>query len=415
MKPCVLFSDKAFENTFQNLLQTLPPEPEHENRRGRKPQDRKLLLSIIVEKLKTGKPWSAYGGRGNAANSLFQGLSDEGHLQALWWIISRAPEAYGFCPKVLWAATTWLIKENHINGPAQNWLGEAFVLPKPLKPEVYGPKQEKPCLPAIWKCDDNLWRRIKPFIEEAFPENSKGRTRIPMRRVINALIYQVRTGVQWKALPREFGHYSTIHRWKTRFEEAGVFDRIMAILLAEADTMNLIDWSVQALDCSYAKARNGGDERGQNPVDRAKSGTKRSILSDSTGLPLAIHIAGANIHDSQLVADTIARRVIHPTGITPTLLLDRGYRGATVKKVVESYGYEYKAPSLNKDNPYHILDEEFTMDDNRQRAAVEWTHAWHQQFRGVHTRTNTKASNYRANCVIASIVLIWTRITRRLN
>lgn len=187
----------------------------------------------------------------------------------------------------------------------------------------------------------------------------------------------------------------------------------MALMLAEADNLNLIDWSIQALDGSYAKARKGGDCVGQNPTDRGKSGSKRSVLSDSTGIPLAIHVAGANVHDSQLVADTLARRFIHPVNIAPTLLLDRGYGGETVKKVVESYCYDYKAPALRKSNPYHILDQEYTQDDNRKRAAVEWTHSWHQNYRAVLTRYATKASNYRADCVLASIVFVWGRVIEK--
>lgn len=45
-----------------------------------------------------------------------------------------------------------------------------------------------------------------------------------------------------------------------------------------------------------AKARFGGDETGPNPTDRAKPGTKRSLLVEADGRPLAVVIGGANIH-----------------------------------------------------------------------------------------------------------------------
>lgn len=261
-------------------------------------------------------------------------------------------------------------------------------------------------------------QRINPILEEAFPltdEIGRGRPRLPMSKVFNGLLFQIRTGIQWEQMPERFGHYSTIHRWKTKMHRAGVFYKIMALFILEADSLGLIDWSVQALDGSYAKARLGGDGIGQNPTDRAKSGIKRSVLSDSTGMPLAVFVAGANIHDSLLVEQNLAAWV-KPKNYTGTqvLLLDRGYRGQTVKNTVESHGYEYRAPALNKDNPYHILDQEYTLDDNRQRAAIEWSHSYMQQYRTVMTRFSRKARNYEADCQFACFMIAYGRILDKL-
>ena len=58
------------------------------------------------------------------------------------------------------------------------------------------------------------------------------------------------------------------------------------------------------------KAPLGGGATGPNPTDRGKSGTKRSQLCEGHGLPLAIAVDGANIHDTRLVAPTLDAIVI---------------------------------------------------------------------------------------------------------
>ena len=53
------------------------------------------------------------------------------------------------------------------------------------------------------------------------------------------------------------------------------------------------------------KAPSGGEKTGPNPTDRGKGGTKRSTLTDATGLPLAVAVAGANRHDMKLTQATL--------------------------------------------------------------------------------------------------------------
>ena len=68
-----------------------------------------------------------------------------------------------------------------------------------------------------------------------------------------------------------------------RFQEwrkAGVFKRMWIDGLLEYDKKTGIDWEWQAMDGVITKAPLGGKKTGPNPTDRAKSGTKRSLLVD---------------------------------------------------------------------------------------------------------------------------------------
>jgi len=61
-------------------------------------------------------------------------------------------------------------------------------------------------LPTIWEVSDDLWERIEPILEEAWPRRSgPGRRHIDWRKCLNGIIYHMRTGCQWNALPKQFG------------------------------------------------------------------------------------------------------------------------------------------------------------------------------------------------------------------
>ncbi len=64
---------------------------------------------------------------------------------------------------------------------------------------------------------------------------------------------------------------------------------------------------------AMVKAPLGGEATGANPTDRAKSGTKRSVLTDGRGIPLAVALAGANRHDMKLTEPTLEAQRMLPS------------------------------------------------------------------------------------------------------
>jgi putative transposase len=64
------------------------------------------------------------------------------------------------------------------------------------------------------------------------------------------------------------------------------------------------------MDTIMTKAPLGGKSTGPNPTDRAKSGTKRSILVEGNGIPLAVTVAGANRHDMKMAEKTLENIVV---------------------------------------------------------------------------------------------------------
>jgi putative transposase len=131
-------------------------------------------------------------------------------------------------------------------------------------------------LPTIWRVPDALWARIEETINEFHPPAETGRPRGDLRRVINGMIYQLRTGCQWNQLPKEFGSDTTVHRWLTTWTESGLLQALWSRLAAECDELGEVYWAWQSADGALGKSRMGGQKTGPNPTDRGKPGTKKA-------------------------------------------------------------------------------------------------------------------------------------------
>jgi transposase len=88
--------------------------------------------------------------------------------------------------------------------------------------------------------------------------------------VFSAIVYVLRAGCQWKALPREFGSASSVHAHFQRWRQAGFFLRLWQAGLAEYNEMEGIAWKWQSVDGAMGKAPLAQECVGANPTDRGK-------------------------------------------------------------------------------------------------------------------------------------------------
>ena len=133
-----------------------------------------------------------------------------------------------------------------------------------------------------WEVSDLFWEKVEPLIPR--PQRDASRTyqrrmgggRKPMdpRKVFCAIVYVLRTGIQWKALPREFGSASSVHAYFLKWARDGLFIRLWQRGLAEYDEMEGIAWSWQSIDGSQGKAPLATEAVGPNPTDRGKKRNK---------------------------------------------------------------------------------------------------------------------------------------------
>jgi putative transposase len=106
---------------------------------------------------------------------------------------------------------------------------------------------------------EKLWRHVEPLLPVANPSPAGGRPRNDNRRVLAGILFRLRTGCQWKALPKEyFGSGSTCHERFQQWVEAGIFARIFERCLKYYDARRGIEWKWCSLDSAMVKAPKGG-------------------------------------------------------------------------------------------------------------------------------------------------------------
>ena len=112
---------------------------------------------------------------------------------------------------------------------------------------------------------DALWELVAPLIPVRRKKTLRGRPPVPDREVLAGIVYRLRTGCQWKALPNDFGSGSTCHARFQAWCAAGVFTEIFSKLLQFYDHKRGIQWKWSSLDSAMAKAPRGETSRARTP------------------------------------------------------------------------------------------------------------------------------------------------------
>lgn len=149
-----------------------------------------------------------------------------------------------------------------------------------------------------WVVTDEFWKRVEPLIpvrerpttKEYTRKPDAGRPPKPARQVFEGVVYLLRTGCQWKVLPKErFGSASAIHKRFLEWEAAGVFEAIWQVGLAEYDQMEGIAWAWQSIDGAMFKAPLAQEAAGRNPTDRGKKGEQETPAGRRPWRPVVAH------------------------------------------------------------------------------------------------------------------------------
>lgn len=148
------------------------------------------------------------------------------------------------------------------------------------------------------------------------------------------------------------------------------------------------------MDGAITKSPLGGTGTGPNPTDRAKKGTKRSLITEGNGIPIGIAVAGANRHDKKLVKGTLDAFAVKrpsPKKVRQNICMDKGYDFPDTRELVEQYGYTAHIPhkgdkKRRKKMPGY----------RSRRWVVERTHSWMNRFRRLLVRWEKRLDNYTA-------------------
>lgn len=211
-----------------------------------------------------------------------------------------------------------------------------------------------------------------------------GRPRVGHHTAIRVIWFVLTTGSRWEDVPPELGCSGrTAHRRLQAWEEAGVWDRLHADLLGLLKRAGKLDTDTAIIDGVTVRAFGGGEATGPSPVDRRKSGTKHTLMVDSSGVPLAIRTAGANDSDHHQILPLVlgfpkvGGKPGRPKELPDNVYADRGYDNESTRELLRWLGV---APHIAKRRTPHGSGL------GKVRWVVERTVSWLKGLRRLRVR-----------------------------
>jgi putative transposase len=243
------------------------------------------------------------------------------------------------------------------------------------------------------------------LIDYCFPKPSKkGRRRKhPFRELLNAVLYLVRTGCQWRNLPKDFAPWRTVYHYFRLWKRKGLWNQIHTHLrehlrLAEGRKRQP---SAGIIDSQSVKSTETSDERGYD-AGKKVNGRKRHILVDTIGLVLRVMVLPANIQDrdgaKQLLAAFFSqktrRRVKH-------IWADGGYAGTLLARARQLWRCTVEIVKRSELHTFKVLP---------RRWVVERTFGWLGRYRRLSRDYERQATTGETMVYLAMIRLMLARL-----
>ena len=121
---------------------------------------------------------------------------------------------------------------------------------------------------------DAQWARLQPLLPPQRP--ATGRPATDHRLILNAIVWRLRTGAPWRDLPEWYGPWQTVYSRFRRWQQGGVWERVLAALQAEADARGELDWTLHFVDGTVVRAH------------QHAAGAKKGAGSRPSAAPVAV-------------------------------------------------------------------------------------------------------------------------------
>ncbi|MFF4181546.1 IS5 family transposase [Streptomyces sp. NPDC001750] len=145
---------------------------------------------------------------------------------------------------------------------------------------------------------DEMWEIIKPLLPARDLRKGGGMRNYGDRLVLDSVFYVLRSGCQWRMLPRYLMPWDAAHRWFTKWRRDGTWDRVHDELRRQVRVGAGRDPepSAAAIDAQSIKTSEGGEARGFDAGNRT-TGRKRHVIVDTMGLLLVVAVTSASVQD----------------------------------------------------------------------------------------------------------------------
>jgi putative transposase len=233
-----------------------------------------------------------------------------------------------------------------------------------------------------------------------------GRPRkVDLRAVMNAILYILWTGCQWRALPERFPPRSTVQYYFYLWRDQRIWLRINLALVRRARQAlgrNAVP-TAGVIDSQSAKTTESGGPRGFDAAKRIR-GRKRHMVTDTQGFPLAVLVHPANIQDNHGAVPLLASlRQRFPK--LQHIFADRVYRGDKLRNAIAQFG-RWTIEIVTRSERVGTFKPE------PKRWAIERTFAWLGRNRRLAKDFERTVASAEAWFLIASVQLLTRRLAR---
>ena len=189
-----------------------------------------------------------------------------------------------------------------------------------------------------------------------------------LREIVNAILYLVKTGCQWRMLPGDFPQWTIVYYYFSVWKQNGMLEEIHECLVEkirkecnkkEEPSVGIID--AQSVKSTLVSSQDKGFDAGKKI-----KGIKRHIIVDTLGLILAVVIQGASVQDRDGAISVIDKLTENWKKIIK-IFADSGYRGELIAKVQTRFKIELEIIKRNELHTFKVLP---------KRWIVERTFAW---------------------------------------
>lgn len=246
---------------------------------------------------------------------------------------------------------------------------------------------------------DSHWR----LICDLFPaeRGHRGRPWNDHRRTLNGILWILKTGAPWRDLPPCYGPWQSVYDRFNRWCADGTWDLLHRSLLRRLDDIGAIDYDLWFIDGSCVRATRAAAGAASGSGDRALGrsrggfGTKLHLVTDSSGVPIAVSLSPGQRHESRQLKQTVATIGIPnargPCRRRPRQLgADKAYSIAWIRKWLRGRRIRPVIPT-RADQPTQA---DFDRSAYRARNVIERCIGWLKEARRVATRYEKLARNF---------------------